>query len=100
MSYITPGNLFLYHLYHLSGLHIEAGRIVGQGYYSHKRITVMSLGPEVVLMSIMDHTMKTRMCWVSNETQPSPPPSPRRDRVVSMFAGEAHVSFRWIVMCF
>lgn len=31
---------------------------MGQGYYSHKPATVMSLGPEVILTSIMDHTMK------------------------------------------
>lgn len=98
MSYTTPGDLFLYHLYHLSGLHTEAGQIKRQGYYSHKRITVTSSDPEVVLMSIMDHTMKACACWVSNETHPSPPPSPHRCRAMSMFAEEAHVSFRWIVM--
>ena len=33
---------------------------MGQGYYSHKPATVMSLGPEVILTSIMDHTMKIK----------------------------------------
>lgn len=92
--FITPGDLSSYKvLYHLSSLHIETVQIIGQGYYSHKHITVMSLCPQVILVPNMDHTMKICTCWLT-----SPPPSPHRGREVSMSAEEAHVSLRWIVM--